>query len=78
MVMVVGVASHLGFKTIGDTEKTGNLLKENVEALTTNIEVGELPEACRKGCIFSIYYNCLLYTNIGTITCVNSIPWRSL
>lgn len=74
--MLVGLAitTILGTMTLNKSMSGSNLLSENVEALTITIEGSQLVDACERDCVYSYFYNCILYTNIGTITCLNGVP----
>lgn len=78
VLVTLASATFLGTQTFHESINDSNLLSENVEALTITIEASQLVNLCSKECIYSYYYNCILYTNIGAVTCLNSVPWKWL
>lgn len=72
------ISVSTGAGTISTSSEDGSLLSKNVEALTTTIEGSQLVHLCAQECAYSYYYDCVLYTNIGTITCLNGVPRKWL
>ncbi len=72
LVAAVVAATTFMRSRVGDENTLSDLELQNVEALSLDGE--QLMKLCESGCHTNYDTNCIIYTNIGDIRCLEQAP----